>query len=51
MKFEVFADVKMYFDGIYGLFDGIADVINEVTRAARDSDQLPGVRDVLDATE
>jgi hypothetical protein len=49
VKLEAYADVKMYFDGIYGLFDGIAQTVNGATRKViRDSDQLPWVQKVDD---
>jgi hypothetical protein len=42
MKFEAYIDVKSYFDQIYGLFDGVASLVNDTTRTVlRDSDQLP----------
>ncbi len=49
MKFEAYIDVRSYFDQIYGLFDGVASLVNDTTRTVlRDSDQLPGVSKTSD---
>ena len=52
IKLEAFADVKMYFDGIYSLFDGIADVVNDATRSViTDSDQISVVQKFIQSWE
>lgn len=52
LKLESFVNIRMYFDGIYGLVDGIAHTINQWTqKILRDSDQLPWVQEVVNTVK
>ncbi|HMY80233.1 MAG TPA: hypothetical protein PK048_00105 [Candidatus Absconditabacterales bacterium] len=52
IKLETYAGVKLYFDGIYSLFDGVAQSLNLGTRAIlRGGDQIPALTPINNAIQ